>query len=102
MSFPYQVVFLYVAELYPSQVAALGLGFGCLVVAVPNVFLPEMVNLLNKGGYSPMILFAIMGVFGVISSLPLKETDGKHPDEKIEELALMEHYHPHHDLKLVS
>jgi hypothetical protein len=49
-----------------------------------------------------MILFAIMGVFGVISSLPLKETDGKHPDEKIEELALMEHYHPHHDLKLVS
>ena len=93
ISLQYQVLFLYVAELYPAQVSALGLGFGCLMVAVPNVFLPEMINLLNRVGFKLMIVFCIVAAIAIAASFPLKETDGKHPDEKIEELAHKEHHH---------
>lgn len=83
ISLQYQVIYLYVAELYPAQVAALGLGFGCLIVALPNIFLPELINLLNKVGFKLMIVFCIVAAIAIGASVPLKETDGKHPDEKI-------------------
>lgn len=68
ISLQFQVLFLYAIELFPMQVGGMALGLCCIVGHVPNVFLPSLINLLNRANISIMILFTVVSVLILVAS----------------------------------
>ena len=62
--------------------------FGLLTVMfnLPNTFLPELINIFNQLNWPVMSLCAFASVLFLLAILPLRETFGVLPPEKIEEL----------------
>jgi len=65
-------MYIYANELYPVQVAGLGLSFACIIGSLPNVIIPSLINLANNNNFPFMILFCIGSVIGIVSILPLR------------------------------
>ena len=86
VSFMFQVLFIYITELYPTQVIGLGIGFTATVGALPVMFIPELLNIIDKSNFPVMIIFCIVGGLYLVASFFLEETHGRPPTEKIKEI----------------
>ena len=53
---------------------------------LPNTYLPLIINMFNQLNWPVMSICAAMAVISFLSLIPLKETHGNLPPEKIEEL----------------
>jgi hypothetical protein len=63
-----QIMYIYVAELFPVQVGGMALSIGCIFGHIPNAFLPELIHLMNKANFSVMIMFTGVSLLSMISS----------------------------------
>lgn len=79
VSLEFQVLIIYINELYPVQVAGLGLSFSSIVAMFPNIFIPLIIEAFNKANISFMIIFIIFSSIGFVLSIFLKETRGIKP-----------------------
>ena len=60
VSFMFQVLFIYITELYPTQVVGLGIGLTATAGAMPVMFIPELLNVIDRSTFPVMILFCIV------------------------------------------
>lgn len=79
VSLQFQVLYIYITELYPIQVGSMGLGFACIIGHIPNVVLPELINVLNRSNFSIMIVFSIISLISLVASAVTEETYGRQP-----------------------
>lgn len=79
----YSVLLIYINELYPVQVAGLGLSHAAIVAMVPNLFIPLVINAFNQINVSFMIIFIVFSAIPFLASFFLKETRGLKPIEKV-------------------
>ena len=82
----FQIIYVYIFELFPSQVAVMSFSIGSLMVNLPNTFLPELIKLLNDNNFPVLILGCVASCVGMLALIPLRETYGELPREKVEEL----------------
>ncbi len=82
----FQILLIYVNELYPTQIAGIGVSYIALMGTLPNLFLPELINLCNRYGLNVMIFFCIISIVGLIPSKFIKETKGLALTEQIKEI----------------
>lgn len=68
VSFLFQVLFIYITELYPTQVIGLAIGFTATIGAMPVMFIPEILNVINRSTFPVMILFCIVAAIYLGSS----------------------------------
>lgn len=61
-------------------------SIGSLMVNLPNTFLPELINIMNGFNFPVMILGCLVALMGMLALIPLRETHGELPREKVEEL----------------
>ncbi len=86
ISLEFQIYLIYVNELYPTQIAGIGVSYTSIIGTLPNIFLPELINLSNRYNVNVMIYFCAISIVGLVSSKFIKETQGCQPNEKIDEL----------------
>jgi hypothetical protein len=82
------VLLIYINELYPIQIVGIGASFSSITGTLPNVFIPELINLCNRYNLNIMIFFCIICILGLVSSKFLRETRGCTLRERIEEFGL--------------
>jgi hypothetical protein len=85
VSLQFQVYIIYLTELYPTQILGIGLSYTAIVGTLPNVFIPELINLCDRYNINIMIFFCITSGIGLTCSNFLRETRGCSPTEKIKE-----------------
>lgn len=90
VSMEFQVFLIYVNELYPTQIVGMGLSYVSALGTLPNVFIPELINVSDRHGINIMIFFCLVAALGLISSAFLRETRGLAPVEKILEFGKTE------------
>ncbi len=83
VSLVFQILYLYVTELYPSQVVGLGVGFGCLVGCTPAMLIPVLINIFNRVNFPVMTIFCAASFLSLVNSFLLPETEGRQPKDKI-------------------
>ncbi len=71
-----QILFIYSSELFPSQVGGLGIGLVSIVIAIPNIFLAELINSLNKINFPFSVLFIVFSCLFLGFLWFAKETHG--------------------------
>lgn len=86
VAFMFQLIFVYMTELYPVQVVGLGIGLGCIVGSIPDIFIPELINVLDRLNFPVMLLFCLMSVLNLVGSSMLEETRGRAPRDKVLEI----------------
>ena len=97
------MLFVYITELYPTQVVGLAIGFTGVAGAIPVMFIPELINVIDRSNFPVMCLFCIVAAIYLTSSLFLAETRGKAPPEKVEEIEKGEgHVGSPKDIELVE
>ena len=68
VSFLFQILFVYITELYPTQVVGLAIGFTGVAGAVPVMFIPELIAVIDRSSFPVMSLFCMVaGVYLVCS-----------------------------------
>ena len=67
---------VYIFELLPSQVSAMGYGLSAITFDIPLIFLPELINLLNQANFPIMVLSCLASVICIGALIPLRETLG--------------------------
>ena len=82
----FQIIYVYIFELYPSQVAVMSFSIESLMVNLSNAFLPELISSMNGVNFPVMILGCLASGVGMLALIPLRETYGELPREKVEEL----------------
>lgn len=68
VSLIYQVLYLYVAELFPVQVVGMALGMSCILGHIPNALLPELINICHRHNFPIMSVFVIVALLSLIVS----------------------------------
>ena len=76
VSFMFQVLFVYITELYPTQVVGLAIGGNGIVGALPIMFIPELINIIDRSNVPVMGLFCIITACYWVASFYLRETRG--------------------------
>lgn len=84
VAFLFQLLYVYLTELYPVQVVGLGIGLGSIVGSVPVVFIPELINVMDRANFPVMVLFCVFSCLCFGGSYLLEETHGRPPKDKIE------------------
>jgi hypothetical protein len=85
LNMQYCVLFVFITELYPIQVANIGIGFSMIVSCLPNIFLSPFINYLNTKRIPVMSIF-VVSLICLLLVLPLvRETYGDSPQEMIDE-----------------
>lgn len=79
------MLLIYINELYPIQVASIGLSFASVVGTLPNIFIPELITVSNRANFPFMSFFVVGSIIGIAASIPLRETRGHPAEEKIAE-----------------
>jgi hypothetical protein len=82
------VLLIYINELYPIQVASIGLSFASVVGTLPNIFIPELITVSNRSNFPFMTFFVVASFVGVAATIPLRETRGRSAEEKIAEFGV--------------
>lgn len=77
----YQIIFLHSLELYPAQLASIGMGINSLLCSIGPSVVNTIINTFNKLNLSIMILFSALSLLAFIATIPLKETFGQQPPE---------------------
>lgn len=67
-SLQFQVLYLYVIELFPVQVGGMALGLCSIVGHIPNIFLSELITLLSRANFSIMIFFTAVSLLILVAS----------------------------------
>jgi len=83
ISLEFPILYVFIFELYPAQVSVISFSLGSLMWNMPNIFLPELINIMNQHGFPVMIMTSIVIVIAMAALYPLKETYGQ-PQEMIE------------------
>lgn len=86
VAFLFQLLYVYLTELYPVQVVGLGIGLGSIVGLMPVVFIPELINVLDRANFPVMVLFCVFACLCFWGSYLLEETHGRPPKDKIKEV----------------
>jgi len=68
------VIFVYVAELYPTEVRSVGTGMGSMAARIGGVGAPYVLLLGEKQVWLPLVTFGTLTIVGGIVSLMLPET----------------------------
>ena len=72
VSLYFQILVIYCVELYPVQVASLGLGANNLIGTVATLLITPMIGYLNKTNFSIMIVFTVFAFLIILATAPLK------------------------------
>lgn len=93
------VIFIYAAELYPTEVRSIGVSFGSMVGRIGGIAAPFIILLQEINGLSflPFLIFGVCGVASGIWTLWLPETAGKPILQRIDQA--VEFYKGNQDLK---
>jgi hypothetical protein len=86
VAFMFQLLYVYITELYPVQVIGLGIGLGSIIGSCPDVLIPEVINVLDRINFPVMLLFCLVSVLNFVGSWLLGETKGRPPRDKVEEI----------------
>lgn len=81
-----QILVVYTFELYPIQIAAIGIGFGQFSMGISNIIIPTLIVLFNSLNLSIMIVFCFMAGVFLLALFPLPETLGVEHQHFIKEL----------------
>ena len=73
------VVYIFAAELFPTEVRNIGIGFGSMVGRIGSVVAPFIILLQDFEGLSflPYVIFGICGIISGLWALWLPDTTGK-------------------------
>lgn len=71
LSFFYQLLYIYITELFPVQIVGSALGLSFLVGSSLNPFTPGFLDLLKRKHFPVMSVFCFFAVVGVIGSYML-------------------------------
>ena len=84
------VVYVFAAELFPTEVRSIGIGFGSMVGRIGGVLAPFIILLQDQEGLSflPYLIFGICGIVSGVWALFLPETAGKPMLQTIDEALL--------------
>jgi len=84
------VVYTYAAELFPTEVRSIGIGFGSMVGRVGGVSAPFIILLEEIDGLSflPYLIFGVSGILSGAWALFLPETAGEPILQTIDEALL--------------
>ena len=84
------VVYVFAAELFPTEVRSIAIGFGSIVGRVGGALAPFIILLQDEQGLSflPYLIFGICGILSGVWALFLPETAGKPILQTIEEALL--------------
>jgi len=78
-------MYMYITELFPTVVKSLALGVVSAGGTAGSASAPYVGALSTSLGINPMIALGVMGIIGVVSVIPLKETFGLPLKNKIDE-----------------
>ncbi|XP_077977743.1 carcinine transporter-like [Glandiceps talaboti] len=81
----YAIVWIYMAELYPTTVRSIGVSITCISGMLGATFAPQVLLLSNLWEPLPMIVIAVLQLTAGVLALLLPETRGKKLPETIEE-----------------
>ena len=56
----FNIISVYINEIYPTQIAAIGLGINFFVLCLPGIFIPSLLSLLNSLSIPVMTVFILM------------------------------------------
>ena len=84
------VIFVFAAELYPTEVRSIGVGFTSGIGRIGGIVAPFIILLQDKDGlsYVPYLIFGISGILSGIWTLALPETNKKPILQNINEAEL--------------
>ena len=84
------VVYVFAAELFPTEVRSIAIGFGSIVGRVGGALAPFIILLQDQEGLSflPYFIFGICGIVSGVWALFLPETAGEPMLQTIEEALL--------------
>lgn len=68
VSFMYQMLYVYATELYPAQLAGLGVGFGSIAASVASIIIPKMIGLFGRLGIPIMLAFCLVSCLSLVVS----------------------------------
>ena len=80
--------YVYIAELYPTQVRSIGYGWVSAMGTVGSTVAPYMIHYSIKAGINSWIPPGVIGIVGLASIFVLKETIGKPLHDEIEEFRI--------------
>lgn len=84
--FVWALAYIYIAELFPTVVRSLAMGLISAGGTIGSVLCPFLVTFSNSLlGVNPLITLGGVGVLGVLSILPLRETLNKKLQDDISE-----------------
>lgn len=75
----YSFLYIYINELFPTQVQILGFGFNEIFGAMTLVSSKWLISFCLNGGIKIMIIFAVLAALSMVCSYFLPETRGKMP-----------------------
>lgn len=76
--FVWALTYIYLAELFPTVVRSLAMGLVSAGGTVGSIICPFMVTFSNNVlKVNPLITLGVIGLLGVVSILPLRETLNK-------------------------
>lgn len=81
----YAILFVYVAELYPTRVRGLGLGLANITGTLGTMLSPFIILLSDTSGVNRWIIPGAVGLLATLGVLPLTETLGRPMQEEIYE-----------------
>ena len=81
------VIFIYAAELYPTEVRTIGIGFTSGIGRIGGIIAPFIIMLQDTNGlsYVPYLIFGLLAIVSGVCTLALPETTGKPILQTIEE-----------------
>ena len=68
------VMIVYIYEMFPVQVTALGLGIGHLSLCLANIIMPSVLLLVTNINFPIMATFCMLAIVFMFAVFPLPET----------------------------
>lgn len=68
LSFFYQLLYIYIAELFPVQIVGSALGLTVVIGSSLNPFTPGFLDLLKRNNLPVMLFFCLFAVVGILGS----------------------------------
>jgi MFS family permease len=77
ISFYYNIVVLYYAELFPSRAVALGGSVAAFGGSIGSIVVPLILGFIISLNYNPLMIYTIVGPLTIFIFFFLKETQGQ-------------------------
>jgi hypothetical protein len=83
-TFYYQLLYVYMTELFPVQIVGSALGLSIVIGSSINPFTPQLLDTVKKTNFPVMAIFCLFSCLGLLGIYFLEETHGRPPIDRVE------------------